>query len=109
LSNETKLAIIQEDPWLNPYVHEVYNRYQRYLTARKDIENAEGSLLNFARAHYYYGVNFDQERNGWYYREWAPAAHQLFLTGDFNDWSRSSHKMERNVHGDWEIFVGYVV
>ncbi|CAN5575705.1 alpha-amylase family glycosyl hydrolase [soil metagenome] len=107
MNNETKLAIIREDPWLDPYDLEVKNRYQRYLTARKEIENVAGSLLNFARAHDYYGVNFDRERNGWYYREWAPAAYQLFLTGDFNDWSRSSHKMERNVHGDWEIFLPY--
>ena len=107
MNNETKLAIIQEDPWLDPYLHDVQNRYQRYLTARKDIENAEGSLLNFATAHYYYGVNFDGERNGWYYREWAPAAHQLYLTGDFNGWDRSSHKLERNMHGDWEIFLPY--
>ena len=91
-----KLSIIQEDPWLDPYVHDVYERFERYKRARKEIEDVEGSLLNFAKGHYYYGINFDTERNGWTYREWAPNAHQLYLTGDFNEWNRTTHQLERN-------------
>ena len=102
-----KLPIIQEDPWLDPYVHDVHERFERYKKALKEIENAEGSLLNFAKGHYYYGINFDTEKNGWTYREWAPNAHQLYLTGDFNEWNRTTHKLERNNKGDWEIFLPY--
>jgi 1,4-alpha-glucan branching enzyme len=102
-----KLAIIQEDPWLNPYSQDVYERFERYENALKEIENAEGSLLNFATGHKYYGIHFDKEKNGWIYREWAPRAHQLSLTGDFNKWNRTSHKLERNNKGDWEIFLPY--
>ncbi|MCY7423022.1 MAG: alpha amylase C-terminal domain-containing protein [Chitinophagaceae bacterium] len=102
-----KLPIIQEDPWLDPYANDVSERYQRYATARKHIEEAEGSLLQFATAHKYYGINFDKVKNGWVYREWAPNAHQLSLTGDFNNWDKHSHKMERNERGDWEIFLDY--
>jgi 1,4-alpha-glucan branching enzyme len=29
---------------------------------------------------------FRSGQNGWYYREWAPNADQLYLTGDFNGW-----------------------
>lgn len=106
--NQTdKPLIIQEDPWLDPYVYEVRGRIERYNRARKEIEDAEGSLLNFAKGHYYYGINFDKEKNGWVYREWAPNAHQLYLTGDFNQWDRTSHKLERNKNGDWEIFLPY--
>ena len=102
------LSIVKEDPWLSPYAHDLGKRYQRYLRARDEIEEAEGSLLNFAKGHYYYGVNFDNEKNGWTYREWAPNAHHLFLTGDFNDWDRYSHPLERNKNGDWEIFLPYL-
>jgi len=102
-----KLSIIQEDSWLNPYVHDVYERFQRYKRARKEIEDVEGSLLNFAKGHYYYGINFDSGKNGWTYREWAPNAHQLYLIGDFNEWNRTTHKLERNKNGDWEIFLPY--
>ncbi len=102
-----KLAIIQEDAWLDPYTNEVHDRYERYNKARKEIEAAAGSLLNFANGHHYYGINFDEGKNGWTYREWAPHAHQLYLTGDFNQWDRTSHKLERNDRGDWEIFLPY--
>jgi len=102
-----KLAIIQEDGWLDPYVHEVRERFERYRRVRKEIEDAEGSLLDFAKGHYYYGINFDNEKNGWTYREWAPNAHQLYLAGDFNEWNRTTHKLERNKNGDWEIFLPY--
>ncbi|MDP4283493.1 MAG: alpha amylase C-terminal domain-containing protein [Bacteroidota bacterium] len=107
MNKETKLAIIEEDPWLEPYGHQLNERYERYQRARKEIEESEGSLLDFARGHYYYGINFDNEKNGWNYREWAPNAHQLFLTGDFNNWDRTSHPMKRNTTGDWEIFLPY--
>lgn len=107
MSQVEKLPIIQEDPWLDPYAYDAYQRFERYKKARKEIEDAEGSLLNFARGHYYYGINFDKEKNGWTYREWAPNAHQLYLIGDFNGWDRTKHKLERNDKGDWEIFLPY--
>ena len=102
-----KLPIIQEDPWLDPYVQDVNERFERYTKARKEIENAEGSLLNFATGHNYYGINFNFEKNGWTYREWAPSASSLHLMGDFNNWDRTSHKLEKNIKGDWEIFLPY--
>ncbi|MCW3108901.1 MAG: 1,4-alpha-glucan (Glycogen) branching enzyme GH3-type [Segetibacter sp.] len=102
-----KLAIIQEDPWLDPYIDDAYGRFERYKKARKEIEDAEGSLLNFAKGHYYYGINFNKEKNGWTYREWAPAAQQLSLIGDFNGWDRTTHQLERNNKGDWEIFLPF--
>src|SRR5687768_10524007 len=102
-----KLPIIQEVVWLDPYTHDAHERLERYKRARREIEDAEGSLLNFATGHYYYGINFDSEKNGWFYREWAPNAYILYLMGDFNDWNRTTHKLERNYRGDWEIFLPY--
>jgi 1,4-alpha-glucan branching enzyme len=107
MSQTEKLAIIKEDPWLDPYGRDVQERFERYKRVRKEIEGVAGSLLNFATAHNYYGINFDTKRNGWTYIEWAPAAQQLYLTGDFNGWDRTSHKLERNIHNDWEIFLPY--
>ena len=104
--NET-LAIIQEDPWMAPYSKEVNERFDRYQKALHEIEDAAGSLLNFAQGHHYYGINFDSNKNGWFYREWAPAAEQLYLTGDFNGWDRTSHQLKKNKQGDWEIFLPF--
>ena len=107
MNKETILPIVKEDSWLEPYAHEINERFKLYERARKEIEEVEGSLLNFAKGHYYYGINFNPEKKGWTYREWAPNAHRLFLTGDFNGWDRYSHPLERNKSGDWELFLPY--
>jgi 1,4-alpha-glucan branching enzyme len=107
LETTNKLALIQDDPWLEPYKQDLNERLDRYKASLKDIVNAEGSLMNFGRAHKYYGINFDKEKKGWYYREWAPGAHQLSLVGDFNSWDKEANKLHRNEKGDWEIFLPY--
>ena len=59
------------------------------------------TLREFANGHYYFG--FHHVDGGWIYREWAPAAHQLYLTGDFNDWHWLDHPMTRLDGGIWEL------
>src|SRR5690606_32346030 len=95
----------KDDPWLEPYEQDIKDRFDRFKNALSEIEKATGSLEQFADAYKYYGINFDTKKNGWWYREWAPGAHQLFLTGDFNNWDRSSHPLQRNERGIWEIFL----
>ncbi|MFN3403603.1 MAG: alpha amylase C-terminal domain-containing protein [Cytophagaceae bacterium] len=107
MNSTEKLALIKDDPWLEPYSQDVIDRLERYNKALSEIEKAYGSLYNFASGHKYYGINFDQENQGWWYREWAPNAQSLYLTGDFNNWNRSSHPLNRNGKGDWEIFLPY--
>lgn len=101
------LTLIKEEEWLKDFSEDVTERYLRYKYSLKDIENEFGSILEFARGHEYYGVHFDRIRNGWVYREWAPMASHLYLTGDFNHWSRYSHPLKRNHRGDWEIFLPF--
>jgi len=102
-----QFAIILDDPWLETHEQDIKDRYNRFKKALGEIENAEGSLLEFANAYKYYGINFDEKKKGWYYREWAPGAQQLFLTGDFNNWDRHSHPLQKNEKGDWELFLPY--
>lgn len=101
------LPIVKDEPWLEDYAKDIYNRYERFTNALREIENEAGSILEFARAHEYYGIHFEKLRNGWVYREWAPKAGALYLMGDFNQWDRSSHPLKRNHRGDWEIFLPY--
>ena len=42
---------------------------------------------------------------GWIYREWAPAAHEMYLIGDFNGWDRWSHRLNNIGNGVFEIFI----
>ncbi|RMG26673.1 MAG: 1,4-alpha-glucan-branching enzyme [Bacteroidetes bacterium] len=99
------IALIADDPWLEPYEEEIAGRIQRFQKRLAEIERAHGTLLDFAHAYQYFGINYDPQQKGWWYREWAPAAKALFLTGDFNQWNRSSHPLARNEAGIWEIFL----
>ncbi|MBO5667252.1 MAG: alpha amylase C-terminal domain-containing protein, partial [Firmicutes bacterium] len=49
----------------------------------------------------YYG--FHRTETGWVYREWAPSAHQLYLTGEFNNWNWTSHPLTNLGGGTWEL------
>ena len=99
------LPILSDEAWLEPFAPVILQRHERYLSAIRAINDFSGSILEFARMHEYYGVHYDRMRKGWIYREWAPGAKQLFLTGDFNWWDRQSHPLRRNHRGDWEIFL----
>ncbi|MCH7410884.1 alpha-amylase family glycosyl hydrolase [Belliella sp. DSM 111904] len=101
------LPLVMDEAWLEPCASAISARHQRFLEVKNAIENHSGSILEFARIHEYYGIHFEKMRNGWVYREWAPAAHNLFLMGDFNGWNRYSHPMRRNHRGDWEIFLPF--
>ncbi|WMJ73844.1 alpha amylase C-terminal domain-containing protein [Cytophagaceae bacterium ABcell3] len=105
LTDQEKLPLIQDDPWLEPYSDDIAARLERYHKALGEIEKDAGSIEKFATAHQYYGFNYDKKKKGWWFREWAPGAHQIYLTGDFNNWDRNSHPLERNSNGDWEIFL----
>jgi 1,4-alpha-glucan branching enzyme len=99
------LKLISVDPWLEPSAQDIEDRYQRYLDRLKTIEIDFGSLEQFADGYKYFGINYDENRKGWIYREWAPQANALYMTGDFNNWNRSSHPLEKKDFGIWEIFL----
>ncbi|MEQ8415009.1 MAG: alpha amylase C-terminal domain-containing protein [Imperialibacter sp.] len=101
----TTPILVKNDPWLEPYAEEVSNRIERFNAAMSDIKKASGSLDQFASAYEYFGLTYDDKANGWWYREWAPAAHALSVVGDFNGWDREAHKLKKNKEGIWEIFI----
>lgn len=100
-----KLPLVQQDPWLEPVNQAVNKRLERYKNRLKQIENQYGSLKNFALAYQMFGFNYDKVRQGWWYREWAPAAFALYLMGDFNNWNRYELPLINNGYGIWEIFL----
>ncbi|MES2732502.1 MAG: alpha amylase C-terminal domain-containing protein [Bacteroidota bacterium] len=100
-----KLPLIQADPWLEPYARNIEERVYRFWGFLRRIELEAGSLLHFANAHTYLGINYDHDKKGWFYREWAPAAEALSLVGDFNQWDSKANPMVRNGQGVWEVFL----
>lgn len=101
------LPILKDEPWLEKYAAKIQNRFDKFQAAKKEIEQHSGSILEYARIHEFYGIHFEPWRNGWVYREWAPAADELYFFGDFNNWDRRSHPMKKNPRGDWEIFLPF--
>ena len=99
------MKLVEKDSWLEPVAEEVQARYDRYESLLKYIENHYGSLKSFASAHEFFGFTYDEFRKGWWYREWAPAAHYLSLFGDFNNWDRYANPLEREEDGIWSIFL----
>ncbi len=102
-----RLKLVKEDPWLEPVEKEVFDRYQRYKNRLNEITSSWGSLVKFANAHNYLGIHYSKKDKGWYYREWAPRAFDLYFMGDFNNWDRFTHHLKKKDNGIWEIFLPY--
>jgi 1,4-alpha-glucan branching enzyme len=99
------LTIVKNDDWLKPVAREVYERFERFQNRLKQINDDYGSLNAFADAYNYYGLNYDAKLKGWWYREWAPKARDLFIFGDFNNWQRYANRLIKNEFGIWETFL----
>ena len=102
---DDKLKLVKEDPWLEPSAQDIQDRYNRYLNRLNSIKTDFGGLNAIADGYKYFGINYDEAKKGWYYREWAPAAKALYLTGDFNNWDKFSHPLTKNDYGIWELFL----
>src|SRR4051794_2559940 len=100
-------ALIDLDPWLAPYADRLRERYAYYKSARAKIDQHGGLLGPISQGHHYFGFNRGDRdgQAGVWYREWAPAAYQLSLIGDFNGWDRNANVMSRDSFGVWHIFL----
>ncbi len=94
-----KLPIQSIDPYLEPYADDL--RLRMELISKKKAEL--GDLTEFANGHRYFG--FHRTNSGWVYREWAPAADALCLTGDFNNWDTAACPMTKLANGVFEVQV----
>ena len=91
-------GLVKIDPWLEPYSAAIHQRTARYQQKLQEY----GPLSEFATSHKDLGLH--RNGNEWVFREWAPRAKGLFLTGDFCDWSREAHPLRRSREiGVWEV------
>ncbi len=95
--------LLELNPKLMPYKCDIDDRFALLEQTRKRLLPDGGKLTDFANAHHYFG--FHHVEGGWYYREWAPGADQLYFMGDFNRWNKTSHPMKAMENGCWEIFL----
>ena len=97
-----KHKILQYDSYLKPYAADFDLRANLYAKKLSQLTQ-DGSLLDFANAHAYFG--FHRTADGWYYREWAPGAEKLYLTGDHCNWDRYACPMTALENGVFELFL----
>ncbi|TXG51930.1 hypothetical protein EZV62_021099 [Acer yangbiense] len=97
------IGILSIDPGLEPFKDHFKCRVRKYVEQKRLLENYEGSLEEFAKGYLNFG--FTRGEGGIVYREWAPAAEEAQLIGDFNGWDGTNHKMEKNQFGVWSIKI----
>lgn len=95
--------VLELNPQLMQFAGDIDLRMKLYHDTKRRILSMGQTLNDFANAHNYYG--FHHVDGGWYYREWAPSAYQLYLEGDFNDWNKFSHPLKNIGNGSWEIYL----
>ena len=95
--------ILSYDKNLAKYEKEFDQRKERYEKKRAELLKDAKTLSDFANGHEYFG--FHKTADGWYYREWAPAADRICLTGDFCNWDRTAYPMEKKENGVFELFL----
>ena len=104
---EDGTALIALDPWLEPFVQQLRDRYAHYRWVRSKIDETGGILGPVSQGHHYFGFNRGKQgsKAGVWYREWAPGARELRLIGEFNHWDRGTSPMTRDQYGVWSIFL----
>ena len=113
---EPKHLAILDDHWLDPVQDDVMARYERFHRRLKELESYYpltaqekkaklSPLEKLARQDQYLGLNYSKEEKGWWLREWAPAAKEMYVFGDFNGWTRYQYPLSHRDDGIWEIFL----
>ncbi len=92
--------ILERDAALRPFERDINLRMDNYRRMHALLANGR-TLSDFANAHEYYG--FHHTMDGWVYREWAPGADALYLSGEFNNWSADETPLTRLPGGSWEV------
>ena len=95
--------IFKYDPTLKAFEADFDLRKVNYEKKKAQLLTLAPDLASFANGHLYFG--FHKTEDGWYYREWAPAADAMYLTGDFCGWDRHAHPMTKGENGVFELFL----
>ena len=100
------VGFYSSDPWLEPFSGIIESRIKKCLAKEAELAG-DSRLMEFAMGHFYYGLH--RISDGWVFREYAPNAEKIFLTGVFSDWKeKSAYRMNRiNQYGDWEIILPF--
>ena len=105
MTDKKTLPIVAADEWLRPVEEQIVERHNRYLEHLSNIEKSCGSIVDYANGYKYFGWQYDDMMNGWWFREWLPEAYDVYIFGDFNGWQRTQLRLNRDSNGVWSIFL----
>ncbi len=90
---------------LKPHSKAIEGRHNYYLERLNDLtQDGTITLSDFATGYLYFGLH--KTSGGWVFREWAPNATEIFLTGTFNQWQRlEAFRLRRIDNGVWEVKI----
>ncbi|MDE5774371.1 MAG: alpha amylase C-terminal domain-containing protein [Muribaculaceae bacterium] len=99
-----KLNILRNDSWLEPYAPAIEGRHADVERKLNELTaDTNGSLVDFANAYEYFGLHHLDD-GSWVFREYAPNATSIWLTGTFSDWKNDErYRLESIGGGVWEI------
>ncbi|MCD4770707.1 MAG: 1,4-alpha-glucan-branching enzyme, partial [Bacteroidales bacterium] len=99
-----KNKFYNSDPWLEPFGHIIDDRTDAYLEKLYEL-TINGTLEEFSSGHLYYGMH--RSGSELIFREWAPNAKKIYLTGSFNNWQEEEifSLKKISINGDWELII----
>ncbi len=95
--------ILSYDEALKPFAGDIQLRMDNLKNKKAQLLQKGQTLSDFSNAHEYFG--FHKTGEGWYYREWAPGAEKMYLTGDFCNWERYAWPMEKLEGGVFQVLL----
>ena len=99
------IGIVASDPYLEPYEAAIRGRHEHALWKIGQLtRNGRQTLADFANGYKYFGLH-KVPRGGWVFREWAPTATDIYLVGDFNNWTEDEKYRCKRIEGtgNWEL------
>ena len=76
--------LFESDPFLKPYESEIRRRYGLFQAYVNKLDKNEISFDSFTKSYEKYGMHVDSSNNV-NILEWAPAAKNVFIYGDFSN------------------------
>ena len=103
----TPAGFYKSDSWLDPFIETIERRFSKCQSKEKELQG-DHSLIEFASGHHYYGLH--REKDQYVFREWAPNAVSIYITGTFTNWKENEEFLMKRINpmGDWELFVPLV-
>ena len=105
-SGTTKaLPLLRRDPYLSHYANALEARIRRANEAEQRLTGGRVALADFASGHEHFGLH--RTDNGWTFREWAPAASDIYIVGETTGWREDpAFRLNRiSDSGEWELHL----